>query len=139
MDRSRIVVSVDMSASADGIFAAGDVASAFNATAGRHVPVEHWQDAMDQGEVAGAAAAGQSAKWDAVPGFWTTIGESTVKYHAWGDGYQRSRLLYRDGGFTVWYENDGAAVGVLTCNADDDYDLGVTLIADRRPAPVPMN
>lgn len=139
IEQSRIVVGADMSTSADGVFAAGDVASAFNATAGRHVPVEHWQDAMDQGEVAGAVAAGQTAKWDAVPGFWTTLGESTVKYHAWGDGYQNSRLLARDDGFTVWYEKDGAAVGVLTCNADEDYDLGETLIAEGRPAPVPLN
>jgi hypothetical protein len=36
-----------------------------------------------------------------------------VKYRAWGDGYQRSRLLERDDGFTVWYEVDGRAVGVL--------------------------
>jgi 3-phenylpropionate/trans-cinnamate dioxygenase ferredoxin reductase subunit len=139
MEQSRIVVDADMRTSADGVFAAGDVASAFNAAAGRHVPVEHWQDAMDQGEVAGAVAAGQSAKWDAVPGFWTTIGEATVKYHAWGDGYQNSRLLARDDGFTVWYEEDGAAVGVLTCNADEDYDLGETLIAEGRPAPVPLD
>ena len=26
-------------------------------------------------------------EWDDVPGFWTTIGDATVKYHAWGDGY----------------------------------------------------
>ncbi|MET0700041.1 MAG: FAD-dependent oxidoreductase [Mycobacterium sp.] len=139
IEQSRIFVGADMRTSADGVFAAGDVASAFNAAAGRHVPVEHWQDAMDHGEVAGAVAAGQDSKWDAVPGFWTTIGEATVKYHAWGDGYQSSRLLARDGGFTVWYEKDGAAVGVLTCNADEDYDLGETLIAEGRPAPVPLN
>jgi NADPH-dependent 2,4-dienoyl-CoA reductase/sulfur reductase-like enzyme len=139
VEQSRIVVGADMSTSADGVFAAGDVAAAFNATARRRLPVEHWQDAMDQGAVAGASAAGQLAKWAGVPGFWTTIGEATVKYHAWGDGYQSSRLLTRDDGFTVWYETDGAAVGVLTCNADDDYELGETLIAGGRPAPIPLN
>ena len=66
------------------------------------------------------------------------IGDTTVKYHAWGDGYQRSRLFERDEGFTVWYENDGAAVGVLTCNADDDYELGGRLIKAGAPVPVPM-
>ena len=71
-------------------------------------------------------------------GFWTTIGAPTVKYHAWGDGYQRSRLLERDDGFTVWYEVDGRAVGVLTCNADDDYELGARLIESGEPVPVPM-
>lgn len=139
LEQSRIAVGADMGTSAGGVFAAGDVAAAFNTTAGRQLPVEHWQDAMDQGAVAGASAAGQSAKWDGVPGFWSTIGEATVKYHAWGDGYQSSRLLSHDDGFTVWYETDGAAVGVLTSNADDDYELGETLIADRRPAPIPLN
>ncbi|HME50258.1 NAD(P)/FAD-dependent oxidoreductase [Mycobacterium sp.] len=139
VEQSRIVVGADMRTSAEGVFAAGDVAWAFNTTAGRPLAVEHWQDAIDQGTVAGTGAAGGSAKWDSLPGFWTTIGDTTIKYHAWGDGYQRSRLLSRDHGFTVWYETDGAAVGVLTCNADGDYDLGETLIAEGRPVPVPLD
>jgi 3-phenylpropionate/trans-cinnamate dioxygenase ferredoxin reductase component len=78
VEQSRIVVGADMRTSADGVFAAGDVAWAFNATAGRHLVVEHWQDAIDQGTVAGAAAVGQSSNWDGVPGFWSTIGDTTV-------------------------------------------------------------
>jgi NADPH-dependent 2,4-dienoyl-CoA reductase/sulfur reductase-like enzyme len=135
---SRIVVGSDMATSARGVYAAGDVAMAQNAVAGRHLAVEHWQDATDQGEIAGASAAAQDAKWDGVPGFWTTIGDATVKYHAWGDGYERSRMLSRPDGFTVWYESGNAVVGVLTHNADDDYDLGERLILEGRPAPVPM-
>lgn len=73
-----------------------------------------------------------------VPGFWSTIGDATLKYHAWGDGYDHDRLLERGDGFTVWYELDGAAVGVLTHDADDEYDAGEALIAQGRPAPVPM-
>ena len=63
---------------------------------------------------------------------------ATLKYHAWGDGYEDSRMLHHDDGFTVWYESGGATVGVLTLNADDDYDLGERLIKDGAPAPVPM-
>jgi NADPH-dependent 2,4-dienoyl-CoA reductase/sulfur reductase-like enzyme len=135
---SRVVVGADMSTSERGIYAAGDVALARNVVAGRHLAVEHWQDATDQGTVAGAVAAGQQAKWDGVPGFWTSIGEATVKYHAWGDGYDRSRLIDHPDGFTVWYESGDATVGVLTYNSDDDYDLGERLITEGRPAPVPM-
>jgi hypothetical protein len=62
-----------------------------------------------------------------------------VKYHAWGDGYEHDRLLERADGFTVWYESDGSAVGVLTHDADDDYDVGEALVAEARPAPVPMD
>jgi 3-phenylpropionate/trans-cinnamate dioxygenase ferredoxin reductase component len=138
MKDSRIVVGADMQTSAADIYAAGDVALAHNSTARRAVAVEHWQDAVDQGAIAGASAAGADAKWSGVPGFWTTIGDTTLKYHAWGDGYQHSRLLERGDGFTVWYETDGTAVGVLTCNADDDYELGGRLIERGEPAPVPM-
>jgi 3-phenylpropionate/trans-cinnamate dioxygenase ferredoxin reductase component len=94
---------------------------------------------VDQGAIAGASAAGVDAKWKTVPGFWTTIGETTVKYHAWGDGYHHSRLVECDDGFTVWYETDGTAVGVLTCDADDDYELGGRLIDAGKPAPAPMS
>ena len=135
---SRIVVDTDMSTSTKGVYAAGDVALARHAVAGRHLAIEHWQDATDQGAIAGTSAAGKRATWDGVPGFWSTIGEATIKYHAWGDGYQRSRMLSHPEGFTVWYEADDAVVGVLTHNADDDSDLGQRLIAERRPAPVPM-
>ncbi len=120
----RIVVDSQMRTSTEHVFAAGDVALAYNSTARRRIAVEHWQDAVDHGSVAGAAAAGQSAEWDGVPGFWTTIGEATLKYHAWGDGYERAHLRERGDGFSVWYEADGATVGVLTYNADDDYDRG---------------
>ena len=136
MHESRIVVGPDMRTSAPDVYAAGDVTYAFNTVAGRHLAVEHWQDAMDHGTVAGAQAAGAAVTWDAVPGFWSTIGEATVKYYAWGDGYDTSRVIEQDGGFTVWYEADGATVGVLTCNADGDYDHGEMLITHRRPAPV---
>ncbi len=132
----RIVVDARMRTSADNVYAAGDVALAYNSLAGRPVAVEHWQDAVDQGEIAGAGAAGQTREWDAVPGFWTTIGEATLKYHAWGDGFDRARLVDHDDGFTVWYERDHATVGVLTLNADEDYDRGEKLI--QRKSPIPL-
>ncbi|KRE25542.1 pyridine nucleotide-disulfide oxidoreductase [Mycobacterium sp. Soil538] len=138
MQDSRVVVNADMSTSVDGVYAAGDVALAFNTGAGRRLAVEHWQDAADQGEVAGAAAAGDDAKWSGVPGFWTTIGDADVKYHAWGDGYQRSRLIEHGDGFTVWYTKGEATVGVLTYQADDDYDRGEELIIVAAPPPVDM-
>jgi 3-phenylpropionate/trans-cinnamate dioxygenase ferredoxin reductase component len=138
-ENGRVVVGADMRTSVDDIFAAGDVTLAVNAGAQRPLAVEHWQDAMDHGAVAGANAAGESRTWSGVPGFWTTIGDATLKYHAWGDGYEHSRLLDHGDGFTVWYESDGVVVGALTCNADADYDLAERLITERKPAPVPLD
>jgi 3-phenylpropionate/trans-cinnamate dioxygenase ferredoxin reductase subunit len=111
------------------VFAVGDVAYAYNACAGRHLRVEHWGDALGQGEVAGSVLAGETTAWDSVPGFWSTIGEHTLKYAAWGDGHDDARFeQHDDGAFTVWYSREGALVGVLTHERDEDYERGRELI-----------
>ncbi|MGH2883388.1 MAG: FAD-dependent oxidoreductase, partial [Solirubrobacteraceae bacterium] len=114
-----------------GLYAAGDVAFAHNASAGRPLRVEHWGDALGLGEVAGRTVAGQDAQWDAVPGFWSTIGDHTLKFAAWGDGFDHSRLeRHDDGAFTAWYGREGRIVGVLAHEADEDYERGRSLIAE---------
>ncbi|WP_207840595.1 NAD(P)/FAD-dependent oxidoreductase [Williamsia soli] len=140
VDDGRIVVDEHMRTSAASVLAVGDVATAHNTAAGRQVATEHWQDAVDQGEVAGATAAGVDTSWDSVPGFWTTIGNHTLKYAAWGDGYDSAHLVERnggfpEGGFTVWYQRGGVTVGGLTFNSNDDYDLAEKLVADHKPPP----
>lgn len=136
LEQGRIPVQADMSTGVDGVYAAGDVAFAVNAAAGRALAVEHWYDAESQGKVAGTSAAGGDASWSDVPGFWTTIGDADVKYAAWGDGYDNSEFVDHGDGFTVWYTSDGATVGVLTYKADEDYESGEELITERKPPPV---
>jgi NADPH-dependent 2,4-dienoyl-CoA reductase/sulfur reductase-like enzyme len=118
------------------VLAVGDVAMAFNATAGRSVQIEHWGDALEQGEIAGRTLAGTAAEWRSVPGFWSQIGGHTIKYSAWGDGFDETRCVSDEhGGFTVWYGIEGATVGVLSHERDEDYERGRELIA--RGAPLP--
>lgn len=126
----RIAVDRQLRTSAEGVFAAGDVAAAENARAGRRITVEHWSDAEAMGAVAGANAAGAQTEWGDVPGFWSEIGERQLKYHAWGDGFDAARLVDHGGGsFTVWYAQAGVVVAVLTHDADADYERGEQLIA----------
>jgi NAD(P)H-nitrite reductase large subunit len=118
------------------VLAVGDVAHARNTSAGRSLRVEHWGDALTHGELAGRRLACDEGEWDSVPGFWSTIGEQTLKYAAWGDGYEQSRTVeHANGGFTVWYSRGGAAVGVLTHECDEDYERGRELIGAGEPAP----
>jgi len=137
VERERVVVDEHMRASLPGLLAAGDVALAHNASAGRRLVVEHWGEAETMGGVAGAVAAGGDAVWDAVPGFWTDIGERTLKYAAWGDGYADVRIDdHRGGAFTAWYTDDaGRLVGVATHDADEDYERADDLV--RRSAVPP--
>ena len=137
VEGSRVRVDAHMRASRPGVLAAGDVAFAFNAAVGRHLVVEHWGEALAMGAVAGQTAAGQEASWAGVPGFWSTIGERTLKYAAWGDGYTDAHLVeHGPEAFTVWFGRDDITVGVLTHDADHDYERGRhVLIEQRQPPP----
>ena len=131
LDGGAVPVDVAMRTAAPGLLAVGDVCKAFNAAAGRALRVEHWGDALGQGEIAGRVAAGEDARWDDVPGFWSTIGEKTLKYAAWGDGHDQARFERQaDGAFTTWYGRDDRIVGVLAHGADEAYERGRSLIAE---------
>jgi len=86
MAQDRVTVDTHMRSSHPDVLAAGDVAFAYNTGAERHLAVEHWGEALTMGRVAGATAAGHQTEWSDVPGFWSTIGDRTLKYAAWGDG-----------------------------------------------------
>ena len=136
LDGGAIPVSAAMRTVCDGLLAAGDVCRAENLAAGRPLRVEHWGDALGQGAIAGQTAAGVEAGWDAVPGFWSTIGTRVLKYAAWGDGFDATRMHRQDdGAFVAWYGREGAIVGVLTHERDDDYERGRQLIAEGAPWP----
>jgi NADPH-dependent 2,4-dienoyl-CoA reductase/sulfur reductase-like enzyme len=134
-----ILTDASMRTEALGVYAVGDISYAYNPSAGRRLHVEHWGEALNMGSVAGTVMAGGEAQWDTSPGFWSTIGERTIKYTAWGDGFDEARLVEHDGteeSFTVWYGREGVCVGVLTHNFDDDYEEGRKLVESGSPMPV---
>ena len=119
-----IITDSSMRTSAPGIFAVGDIAQAYNESAGRHLSVEHWGDALEHGRIAGTVIAGGGAAWSMAPGFWSTIGDKTLKYWAWGDGWDEQYFEDKGEGFTVWYGKEGTLVGVLSHETDEDYESG---------------
>ena len=129
LEKGRVVVDSGMRASASGVYAVGDAALADHPVAGRPVAVEHWGDAETMGEIAGRNAAGGSQEWTSVPGFWSEIGEHTLMYAAWGDGWDTVRVVEDGAAFTVWYGKEGRLVGVLAHEKEDDYERGQELIA----------
>jgi NAD(P)H-nitrite reductase large subunit len=127
-----VMVDEAMVSSHPRLLAAGDVAFARNAAAGRRLRVEHWGEALNQGEVAGRTLAGQRASWDVAPGFWSTLGERTLKYAGWGDDWDQVRFVPGNGdGFAVWYGKDGELVGVLAHDNDRAYEEGRSQIEER--------
>jgi 3-phenylpropionate/trans-cinnamate dioxygenase ferredoxin reductase subunit len=130
-----VVVDPSMRTTTSGVLAAGDIAAAWHPAAGRRLRVEHWGDAVAMGAVAGHCLAGQDDEWSDVPGFWSTIGERTLKHAAWGDGWDEVRLDGDGRGFTAWYGRRGVTVGVLTHERDEDYERGQRLVVQGAPLP----
>jgi NAD(P)H-nitrite reductase large subunit len=129
-----IEVDAKMATADPRVLAAGDVAFAHNVIAGRRLRVEHWGEALNMGAVAGKSLAGAAALWDVAPGFWSTIGEHTLKYVGWGDGWDESRFeAGDDGAFVCRYGRDGELVGVVAHEDDDAYERGRELIEERAP------
>jgi NADPH-dependent 2,4-dienoyl-CoA reductase/sulfur reductase-like enzyme len=129
-----IEVDAAMTTADPRVLAAGDVAFAFNAAAGRRLRVEHWGEALNMGEVAGKTLAGAEAAWDVAPGFWSTIGSHTIKYVGWGDGWDDLRFeAGEEGAFACWYGRRGELVGIATHLDDAAYERGRELIEERAP------
>lgn len=127
-----VLVDAAMVSSDRRLLAAGDVAAAENAAADRRLRVEHWGEALNMGTVAGRTLAGVEASWAEAPGFWSTIGDRTLKFAGWGDGWDEVRFEAGPAGaFVARYGRDGELVGVLAHEDDDAYEEGKRQIEER--------
>jgi 3-phenylpropionate/trans-cinnamate dioxygenase ferredoxin reductase subunit len=139
VERGAVATDASLRTGVEGLWCAGDIAFALNASAGRRLRVEHWGEALRQGAIAGRTLAGDDAVWDDVPGFWSTIGHRTLKQAAWGDGWDEVTVDSDARGFTAWYGRRGRVVGVLTHGRDGDYERGAGLVRDGAPWPPPAS
>jgi 3-phenylpropionate/trans-cinnamate dioxygenase ferredoxin reductase component len=115
------------------VFAVGDISYASNTAAGRRIRVEHWGDAETHGQIGGAVLAGVDRRWDSAPGFWSTIGGRTLKYTAWGDGYDEYRVVDDGDAWSVWYAKESVLCGVLAVRDDDAYERGRRQLEQQTP------
>jgi len=84
-----VVVDSRFRASADGVFAAGDVANFEDPVFGRRRRIEHWSNADYQGRLLGKALAGEHVEYDRVSAFFTEL-FGTV-YRFFGDSQDADR------------------------------------------------
>ena len=132
----RVVADEHLRTSAPGVWAAGEVAWAANATAGRRIRVELADDPGAMGVVAGTGAAGGRAVWDAVPCVCTDLDGLVMTYAGWGEPWDTaSYVTYGDDSFSVFYERRGATVAVLAAGAEDDLTTGLELVTAGRALP----
>jgi 3-phenylpropionate/trans-cinnamate dioxygenase ferredoxin reductase subunit len=75
-----ILVDASLRASADGVYAAGDVANHDHPLLGRRVRVEHWANALEQGPIAARAMLGRDVVYDRVPYFFSDQYDVGMEY-----------------------------------------------------------
>jgi 3-phenylpropionate/trans-cinnamate dioxygenase ferredoxin reductase subunit len=112
-----IVVDAQLRTSKQDIYAAGDVANAYHPRLGRHLRVEHWDNAIGQGVVAAQNMLGRSVRYDRLPYFFSDQYDLGMEYlgNVGPDGYDRVviRGTPDDGTFTaLWLRGSGVLAGM---------------------------
>jgi 3-phenylpropionate/trans-cinnamate dioxygenase ferredoxin reductase subunit len=79
-----VVVDAALRSAVPDVYAAGDVASAFHPLYQRHVRVEHWANALNQGPAAARSMLGQDVSYDRVPYFFTDQYDLGMEYSGLG-------------------------------------------------------
>ena len=75
-----IVVDEYCRTNVEGIYAAGDVANHYHPVFGRHIRIEHWQNALKQGPAAARNMLGEGGPYEEIPWFWSDQYEHNLQY-----------------------------------------------------------
>ncbi|GAA4218030.1 3-phenylpropionate/trans-cinnamate dioxygenase ferredoxin reductase subunit [Streptosporangium album] len=78
-----IVVDASLRTGDPDIYAAGDVANAFNPLYGTRIRVEHWANALNGGQAAARAMLGQEVVYDRPPYFFTDQYDVGMEFSGW--------------------------------------------------------
>ncbi|MEV5551885.1 FAD-dependent oxidoreductase [Streptomyces sp. NPDC052309] len=103
-----------------GVYAAGDVARWVNPLFGRHMRLEHWHSAAEQGGAAGAAAAvpGSAKPYETVPYFWSDWYDTRIQFVGVPDADEVEVVLgdAAAGQFVALYRTGDRLTGALALN-----------------------
>jgi 3-phenylpropionate/trans-cinnamate dioxygenase ferredoxin reductase subunit len=130
-----IVVDEALQSSAAGIYAAGDVASAWHPFYGERIRVEHWSNAINQGAAAARSMLGESVSYDHIPYFFSDQYEVGMEYSGYAP--QWDEVVFRgereDGEFIAFWLREGIVVAGMNVNVWDVQEQIRGLIRSRQP------
>ncbi len=121
-----IVVDETLRTSDPDIFAAGDVANAFNPLVGRRIRVEHWANALNSGPAAARSMLGQHVSYDRVPYFYSDQYDLGMETAGLPEPGTYDEIVYRGDKesleFIAFWLEDGAVVAGMNVNVWDVND-----------------
>jgi 3-phenylpropionate/trans-cinnamate dioxygenase ferredoxin reductase component len=134
-----ILVDDQLRSSAADVFAAGDVANAYHPLLGRHLRVEHWDNAIEQGVVAAQNMLGKAVSYDRLPYFFSDQYDLGMEYvgNVGPDGYDEVVLRGEpeEGTFTAFWLKAGRVLAGMHANDWDAIDPIRRIVARQRAVP----
>ncbi|HUJ33969.1 MAG TPA: FAD-dependent oxidoreductase [Solirubrobacteraceae bacterium] len=129
-----VVANERLETSAPGIFAAGDLASAWHPFYEQHIRVEHWANALNQGPAAARAMLGEDVSFDRIPYFFSDQYDVGMEYSGYATSWDE--VVFRGdrgaGEFIAFWLSDGRVVGGMNVNVWDVNQHVQELIRSRR-------
>jgi 3-phenylpropionate/trans-cinnamate dioxygenase ferredoxin reductase subunit len=121
-----VAVDEHLATSAPGVFAAGDVASAYHPRYRRRIRVEHWSAALNQGPAAARSMLGQDVSYDRTPYFYSDQYDLGMEYRGYALHYDQVviRGSLDERRFLAFWLRDGTVVAAMNANI---WDAGSAL------------
>lgn len=133
-----IVVDEFCRTSVDGIYAAGDVANHFCPVFGRHLRVEHFDNAIKHGSAAAHSMMGGTEAYADPHWFWSDQFEHNLQYAGYAAEWDEivTRGSTEDRSFVAFYLKDGVVLAALGLNRGKEVRRSMKLIRERaKPDP----
>ena len=129
-----IAVDEFLRTSVPSIYAAGDIAAAWHPRFGRHIRVEHWDNAIQQGLTTAANIAGANEAYTRTPYFYSDQFDLGMEYRGyapeWGQVVVRGDLAKRE--FLAFWLADGRVAAAMNANLWDFGDELTELVESER-------
>ena len=114
------------------VFAAGDVANAYYPSLGRHLRLEHWSAALNQGPVAAANMMGGTTAYDHVPYFFSDQYDMGMEYWGYVEAGHYDQVVFRGDVakrefISFWLRQDRVLAG-MNVNIWDEGDAITALV-----------
>jgi NADPH-dependent 2,4-dienoyl-CoA reductase/sulfur reductase-like enzyme len=117
-----ILVNEYLQTSHPDIFAAGDVANYQDVLFGKRRRVEHWDNAVSQGQYCARSLMGDSTPFRHVPYFFSDVFDLSYEY--WGDSSGADQVIHRgdvsSNSFSVWWLHQQRVVAAFAMNRPDE-------------------
>jgi len=130
-----VIVNQYLETNQPGIYAAGDIANYQDVLFGKRRRVEHWDNAVSQGQHCARALMGEHAEFRHVPYFFSDVFD--LSYEFWGDPAGAEEIVHRGdvtgSSFSTWWVRGQRLVAAFAMNRpEEERDIAPKWIEARQ-------